>query len=301
MQFNKKDIISIEDFSKDEILHVISTSLKMESFPKLLNGEILASLFFEPSTRTRLSFEAAMHRLGGNVIGFSDISKTSLAKGESFEDTIKVVDGYSDVIVVRHPKEGFAKIAADIANKPVINAGDGSNQHPTQTFLDLFTIFKSKGDIENLNIGFLGDLKFGRTVHSLALALSNFNVNMFFISPNKLKMPKDILNKLEGKINFMETADIYEVSNKLDVVYATRIQQERFQVDEDFQLVKGSYNLDLEFLKKAKNDVIIMHPLPRVGEIKHELDATKNAVYFKQAYYGLPVRMALLSLVLGKI
>ncbi len=301
MSFQGRDIISIEDFSKEELLHILRVAEQMESFPKLLQGEILASLFFEPSTRTRLSFEAAMHRLGGNVIGFSDANKTSVAKGESFEDTIKIIDGYADVLVIRHPKEGSAQVAAEIAKKPVINAGDGSHQHPTQTFLDLFTIYKTKGNLENLSIGFLGDLKYGRTVHSLAQALSHFHAKMFFVSPQKLRMPKPLLDELGKNVQCQEVRDISAISSQLDIVYATRIQQERFQTDLDFQAVEGSYHLDLAFLEQAKKDVIIMHPLPRVGEIHHELDATPNAVYFQQAYYGLPVRMALLALVLGKM
>ncbi len=299
MNFAGRDIIDVNDFSKEEILHVLQVADKIMTQPALLNGKLLATIFFEPSTRTRLSFEAAMKRLGGSVIGFSDWRDSSVVKGEDLADTMRVIDGYADVIVIRHPDNGSAKIVADIAQHPVINGGDGSNQHPTQTFLDLYTIWKSKGTLENLHIGFIGDLKYGRTVHSLALALKNFNTTMHFISPESLRMPKDVLEKLNGA-SYDAYGDVNEVAHKLDILYATRIQKERFAYEADFQKIKGSYKLDNNFLAKAKKDIKIMHPLPRVGEIKHEVDKTENALYFQQAHNGVPVRMALLALVLGK-
>ncbi len=299
MDFKGRDIISIKDFSREEILHILNVSDKIRD-SDVLKGRVLATLFFEPSTRTRLSFEAAMQKLGGNVIGFADSNITSVKKGETLHDTVKVIGGYCDIIVIRHPDIGSAKIAADATDKPVINGGDGANQHPTQTFLDLYTIFKNKQTLSGLNVGFLGDLKYGRTVHSLAYALSLFNTNMFFISPKSLKMPREILRDLKG-VNFQESQDVLEVSKELDVLYVTRIQKERFQFEADFKKVEGIYRFDKSFLNNCKDDIIIMHPLPRVGEIKHDLDDTKNAVYFQQAHNGIKVRQALLGLVLGAI
>lgn len=301
MDFKGRDIINIEDFSKEELLHVLTVADSIRDKSNLLQNHIMSSLFFEPSTRTRLSFESAMKRLGGSVIGFSDCNDTSISKGESFLDTIKVIDGYCDVIVMRHPEVGSAQKAADVAEVPVINGGDGSNQHPTQTFLDLYTILKTKGRLENLSIGFFGDLKYGRTVHSLAAALKMFNSKMYFISPHSLRLPRDQLKKLNQYVSCIEVENINNVASELDVIYATRIQKERFQFEHDFQKVRGSYNLDLDFLKLAKPDVKILHPLPRVGEIVHNLDKSENAVYFQQAHNGVPIRMALLSLVLGKV
>tara|TARA_Y100000310_G_scaffold144893_3_gene144246 strand:- start:57693 stop:58598 length:906 start_codon:yes stop_codon:yes gene_type:complete len=301
MQFTGRHILNIDDFTKEELLHVLQTANKMQTQPPILQNNIMASLFFEPSTRTRLSFESAMKRLGGSVIGFSDCDDTSLAKGESFMDTIKVIGGYCDVIVLRHPKEGSAQKATEATNTPIINGGDGSNQHPTQTFLDLYTIQKTKGRLDNLHIAFFGYLKYGRTVHSLATALQFFNVTMYFVSLKTLKMPPKQLQELKKHIECVEIEDINEVAPQLDVIYATRIQKERFQYEADFQKIKGSYKLDKTFLNIAKKDVKILHPLPRVGEIQHTLDYTPNAVYFQQAHYGIPIKKALLSLVLGKV
>ena len=300
MNFEGRDIIDINDFTKEEIVHVLDTADTITSKSNILQGRLLATLFFEPSTRTRLSFDAAMKRLGGSVIGFSDWKDSSVVKGEDLTDTIHVIDGYADIIVIRHPDNGSARIAAEAAHHPVINGGDGSNQHPTQTLLDLYTIRKAKGALDNLNIAFIGDLKYGRTVHSLALALKNFNAKMYFISPESLKMPHEILDKLTN-VSFEERVDVNEIAPSIDILYATRIQKERFMFEADFQKVKGSYRLDSEFLSKAKKGIKIMHPLPRVGEIKHEIDKTENALYFQQAHNGIPVRMALLALVLGKV
>jgi aspartate carbamoyltransferase catalytic subunit len=301
MSFAGRDILAIEDFSREEILHVLNVAATIQTKKDLLHGCVMGSFFFEPSTRTRLSFESAMQRLGGSVIGFSDTRDTSLSKGESFLDTIRVVSGYCDVIVLRHPEAGSAERAARASKVPVINGGDGSNQHPTQTFIDLFTIKQALGRLDSFSIGFLGDLKYGRTVHSLASALRHFNAQMYFISPPSLQFPKEQLAELQKSVSCVEVENIDAVADKLDVVYATRIQQERFQFDEEFQKVKGCYKLDETFLQRAKKDVKILHPLPRIGEITHALDSTSNAVYFQQAHNGIPVRMALLSLVLGKV
>ncbi|MBL7057528.1 aspartate carbamoyltransferase [Candidatus Woesearchaeota archaeon] len=294
----------MRDFSKEEILHVLKTAKKMEDgkFSDLLNGKIMASLFFEPSTRTRLSFESSMNSLGGRVIGFSDPKQSSSVKGESLQDAIKITEGYCDVIVMRHYLEGAAKLAAESANIPIINAGDGANQHPTQTFLDLYTILKFKGKLDGLTVGFLGDLKYGRTVHSLAYALSYFNVNMVFIAPESLEMPSNDLKELKDKkINCKEVESLNPVIKDLDVIYATRIQKERFSDSLEYEKVKDAFILDKSILKNAKDELIILHPLPRVNELNYDLDDTDNAVYFDQAKNGIPVRKALLALVLGKI
>ena len=304
INFKGRDIISIRDFSKKELLYVLSIAKKIESNsnPNLLKGNIASLLFFEPSTRTRLSFASAIKKLGGNTIGFAKAAVTSLKKGESLWDTIKMVEQYSDVIIMRHPLEGAARLASEASSIPVINAGDGANQHPTQTLLDLYTIQKEKGRLENLNIGFLGDLKYGRTVHSLAIALSHFNSKMFFISPNALKMPPHYISELnQKKIKFKEVKDLFKVSKQLDVLYVTRIQKERFVDPLEYEKYKDAYRLDKSLLQNSKKSLIIMHPLPRVGEISPELDDTKNAVYFRQAGNGIPIRQAILASVLGKI
>ncbi|MBW2985007.1 aspartate carbamoyltransferase [Candidatus Woesearchaeota archaeon] len=304
MNFKGRDIISIRDFSKEELLYVLKIAKKMEgdSYSNLLKGKVLATLFFEPSTRTRLSFETAMHRLGGSVIGFAQPEVSSVKKGETIWDTIKTVNEYVDVIVQRHPIEGAARLAAESASVPVINGGDGANQHPTQTLLDLYTIKKNKGKLEGLNVGFLGDLKYGRTVHSLAAALSHFKTTMYFISPDALKMPKSDLDLLDQrKIKYYETNSLTNVAKNLDVLYVTRIQKERFPDVMEYEKYKNVYHLDKSLLKNIKKDLKIMHPLPRVGEISPELDDTPHAVYFQQAGNGIPVRKALLALVLGKI
>ncbi|MBN2111609.1 aspartate carbamoyltransferase [Candidatus Woesearchaeota archaeon] len=301
--FKGRDIISIRDFSREELIYILKVAQKFEKQNKpVLKGKILSTLFFEPSTRTRLSFESAMNRLGGKVIGFADAAVSSAAKGESLHDTIKVIEGYCDVIVLRHPVEGAARVAAESAGIPVINGGDGANQHPTQTLLDLYTIKKEKGKITGLNVGFIGDLKYGRTVHSLADALSKFNCNLFFISPDSLKMPSDLLEELgERGTKYTETDDLNKVSRYLDVLYATRIQKERFADPIEYERVKHSYVIGPSLLRKTKKDIIIMHPLPRVNEISPNLDKCRQAVYFKQAHNGVMVRKALLALVLGKV
>ncbi|MBI5392995.1 aspartate carbamoyltransferase [Candidatus Woesearchaeota archaeon] len=302
MNFINRDVISISDFSKEEILFILDTAEKIENKGSfgLLNDKILAVLFFEPSTRTRLSFESAMHRLGGRVLGFSDYLSTSTKKGESLHDTIKMVENYADIIVIRHFLDGAARLAADATEKPIINAGDGSNQHPTQTLLDLFTIRKLHGKIDTLHIGFVGDLKYGRTVHSLAAALSHFNVQLYFISPETLKMPKHLLEELSAKnIQYIVSDKIEEFIPKLDVLYATRIQQERFADRNEYEKVKDSYILTKKMLHDAKPTLKILHPLPRVNEISRELDDTPYAAYFEQAKYGVVVRKAIIGLLAG--
>jgi len=299
--FSLKDCISIKDFSKEDILFVLQKARELDEMPKekknlLLKGKTIASLFFEPSTRTRLSFETAVQELGGRVIGFSEAGVTSTKKGESFSDSIRVISNYCDLIVVRHPLSGTARRAAELSSKPVINAGDGSNQHPTQTLLDLYTIQKFLGRIDGLNIGFVGDLKYGRTVHSLAFALTHFNCNQFYISPESLKMPAHLVEEVKGKSSVKEFNEIESCLPELDVLYVTRIQKERFSDETEYNRVKDSYIITKEFLEKnkAKKELKIMHPLPRVNEISTNVDGTEHAIYFQQTASGIPVREALL-------
>ena len=302
--FKGRDIISIRDFSKADLLYVLNIAKQIEKNPDptLLKGKILATLFFEPSTRTRLSFTTAMERLGGHVMGFASPGVSSTKKGETLWDTIKMVEQYADVIAMRHPLEGSARLASEAASIPILNGGDGSNQHPTQTLLDLYTILKTKGKLDGLKVGMLGDLKYGRTVHSLAIALSHFNTTFYFISPEALKMPKEYIDELkEKKIKYKEVVELKKVSKELDVLYVTRVQKERFPDPVEYEKYKDFYKLDKSLLPFIKKDLKIMHPLPRVGEISPELDETPHAVYFEQAGNGIPVREALLALVLGKI
>ena len=301
-----KDIISILDFTKEEILYILEISARMETeaCPDILKGKILANLFFEPSTRTRLSFEAAMKRLGGQVIGFDELGTTSTVKGESLRDSVKIIEGYCDIIVLRHFLEGASRLTADSVGIPVVNAGDGASQHPTQTFVDLYAIKKAKGDIENLSVGFLGDLKYGRTAHSLAYALSHFNADMYFVSPPSLRMPKDYIEELEIRgVSYQEVESIADVSEKLDILYCTRIQKERFAEPVEYEKVRGLYKLSKSIMDElnVKDDLKILHPLPRVDEMDESLDATEYAMYFQQAHSGIPVREALLASVLGGI
>lgn len=303
MTFKGRDIVSIRDFTKGDLLHVLKVSKEMEGDkPELLAGKILATLFFEPSTRTRLSFESAMCRLGGKIIGFSDEKVSSVKKGETIWDTAKMAERYSDVIVIRTPIEGSARLAAEATSVPVINGGDGANQHPTQTLLDLYTIQKAKKNIDGLKIGFLGDLKYGRTVHSMAIALSYWKVDLYFIAPDALQMPDHYMKDLkEVGIKCYQTDDVFAVSENLDILYVTRIQQERFPDPMEYEKYKNAYRLDRSLLSHIKENLKIMHPLPRVGEISPELDETKHAIYFEQAGNGVTVRKALLALVLGKV
>jgi len=306
MNFSGRDIISIRDLSKKEIDHILNYANKMLPYAKgkkydaILKGKVLSSLFFEPSTRTRLSFETAMNRLGGRVIGFADPSGTSQKKGESLADTIRMADSYSDAIVIRHHQEGAARLAAEFADVPVINAGDGAGHHPTQCLLDLFTIRAEKKGIKNKNIVLLGDLKYGRTVHSLAYALALYGAKLTFLSPVTLKMPTEVINDCkELGVEPLQTSSLDKAVKEADVLYVTRIQKERFPDPGEYNRVVGSYKINIELIKEARKDIIVMHPLPRITEIDPEVDKTPHAIYFKQAFNGVPVRMALLSLILG--
>jgi len=306
MSFEGMDIVSIRDLSREQIEEVIERSERMipyargEKASKALDGKILATLFFEPSTRTRMSFESAMMRLGGRITDLGVPSMSSISKGESLADTIRMVEVYSDIIVIRHPREGAARLAARFSSKPVINAGDGAGQHPTQTLLDLFTIKRIKKDFNKLNVVMVGDLKYGRTVHSLAEALSSFGVELTFVAPAALQMPKETVRQVErmgGRPKL--TNRLEETIADADVLYVTRIQKERFPDLAEYQKVAGMYRVDRRLLREAKSDLIVLHPLPRVDEIDPEVDGTPHAKYFEQAFNGVPVRMALLNLVLG--
>jgi len=302
MQFHNRNIISIQDFTKEEINHILKISQTMEPIAKTgtdtLKGKILATLFFEPSTRTRLSFEAAMQKLGGSTIGFSDAETSSTKKGENFVDTIRTVENYADIIALRHSLEGAAAVAVEYAKIPIINSGTGAQEHPTQALIDLYTIQKEKGQIDNLKIAIIGDLRYGRTVHSLARALMNYNVELFLVSPEALRMQKSILREVKSKITVTETQNLEEIMPKIDVLYVTRIQRERFSDLTEYAKLKGAYRIDQKTIKTAKQDMIILHPLPRVDEIAPEIDQTPHARYFQQVGNGLFVRMAILSLVL---
>jgi len=306
LNFAGRDIISIKDFNREEIDYILKVASKMEPIAKtgseMLKGKILATLFFEPSTRTRLSFESAMHRLGGATIGFAEAEIASVKKGENLADTVRTVENYADVIALRHPLEGAARLAAEFAEVPIINAGSGAEEHPTQALLDLYTIMKEKNRIDGLNIALMGDLRYGRTVHSLAYALSMYDVKLYLISPDILRMRKEVLKTLkEKKVEVVEKSRIEDVIGELDVLYVTRIQKERFPDPAEYAKVRGSYRIDLETLKDAKENLVILHPLPRVDEIAPEVDSTPHARYFRQVWNGIIVRMALLALILGAV
>ena len=305
MEFQGRDIISIEDFSRKEIDYILDKSESMEPIAKtgsdMLKGKILATLFYEPSTRTRLSFEAAMLKLGGGNIGFADADFASVKKGENLADTVRTVENYADVIALRHGLEGAAKLAAEFSKVPIINGGTGAEEHPTQALTDLYTIRKEKGKIDGLKVGVLGDLRYGRTVHSLAYALAFYNIELFLVSPESLRMRKDVSDVIKGKIPVTEDATLEAIMPQIDVLYVTRIQKERFPDPAEYAKVKGGYKIDQKTLRNAKKDMIVMHPLPRVDEIAPEVDSTPQARYFKQVCNGVVVRMALLALVLGAI
>lgn len=297
----KRSLIDILDFSPEELQELIDTAndiiARPEAYRELCRGRKLATLFFEPSTRTRLSFEAAMYELGGNVIGFSEAQSSSASKGESVADTAKVISCYADIIAMRHPKEGAPLVAAMNASIPVINAGDGGHNHPTQTLADLLTIYREKGGFENLTVGFCGDLKFGRTVHSLISALSRYpGLKLYLISPEELKLPSYVKKEvLSAKnINYVQTTNLEAVMPELDILYMTRVQRERFFNEEDYLRLKDSYILTPEKLQNAREDLCIMHPLPRVNEISVAIDDDPRACYFKQVLYGKYMRMALI-------
>lgn len=306
MDFYDKDLVSIRDLTKDQIEYILDLSKKMvpyargEKVKRALDGKILGNLFFEPSTRTKLSFESAAYRLGCDVIDVSEMSMTSIAKGETLADTIRMVDAYCDVIVLRHPFEGAARLAADVSENPVINAGDGAGSHPTQMLLDLFTMREAKGSLNGLNVTMVGDLKYGRTVHTLAQALANFGVKLTLVAPESLQMPQDIVDRLKTNGCVPKKASVLEdVIGDADVLYVTRIQKERFPDPAEYQKVAGTYRIDNAMLRNAKDDMIVMHPLPRVNEIATEVDSTPHARYFQQAFNGVPVRMAILCAILG--
>lgn len=303
LKFKGRDIISIEDFSRKEIDYILEYSQKMESLAlrgtTKLRGKILATLFFEPSTRTKLSFEAAMIKLGGSTIGFADVDITSVKKGENLSDTIRTIENYADIIALRHPLEGSAKLAAEFSKVPIINAGSGAEEHPTQALIDLYTIKKEKGKIDNLKIALLGDLRYGRTVHSLACALSLYNIELYLISPISLKMRKEVVDSIKNKISITEDKNLEKIISQIDVLYITRIQKERFPDPAEYSKVKGVYKIDLNTLNAGKKDLIILHPLPRLDEISSEIDNTPQAKYFQQVWNGIVIRMALLSLILS--
>lgn len=301
--FKGKSIVSLKDMEKKEIMHLLKKAGEVKSgkLSGILKGKIVASLFFEPSTRTRLSFESAVLGQGGSVFGFADPGASSAKKGESLSDTIKNVMGYCDAIVMRHYIEGSARRASEVSRVPVINGGDGANQHPTQTFLDLFTMFEKKGSLDGKVIGMMGDLKYGRTIHSLSMALTHFNVKLHFIAPKELGIPAHYYDYLRSKkIEFVES-DLESCGKELDFLYCTRIQKERFYDPMEYEKVAGSYKIDISSLDLLKPDTFIMHPLPRVDEIAEDVDQDPRAIYFEQAHNGVPVRSALLGLVMGTI
>jgi aspartate carbamoyltransferase catalytic subunit len=305
LKFQGRDIISIEDFSREEITYILNTSKAMEPVASkgsdILKGKILATLFFEPSTRTRLSFEAAMLKLGGSTIGFAEAEIASVKKGENLADTVRTVENYADVIALRHPLDGAAKLAAEFSKVPIINGGSGAEEHPTQALLDLYTIQKEKGKIDGLKIALVGDLRYGRTVHSLAYALSLYNIDLYLISPESLRMRREVLRAIQNKIPVTEDSNLEKVVPQIDVLYVTRIQKERFPDPAEYAKVKGVYKIDLKTLSSARKDLIILHPLPRVDEVAAEVDNTSQARYFQQVWNGVVVRMALLALVLGAV
>ncbi len=301
-----RHVISVHDLSTEEIIDVLDRAEGMlavargEATMDRLKGKVLASIFFEPSTRTRLSFETAMNRLGGGVIGFSGTEATSVVKGETLADTIRMVSGYADAVVLRHPQEGAAKLAIEFSDVPIINAGDGAGQHPTQTLLDLFTIRREMGRLEGLNISLIGDLRFGRTTHSLAPALARFGNTINLVSPEGLEMPGGVIGYLKdtGKLGTISHS-LEDIVPKTDVLYVTRIQKERFPDPVEYEKVAGVYRVDPALVAMGPEKMIIMHPLPRVNEIAPEVDALPQAKYFSQAFNGVPVRMALLSMLIG--
>lgn len=298
----KKNLISITDFTKEEIVRITELAADFEQNPDqpLLRGKVIASLFFEPSTRTRLSFESAINRLGARVIGFSDASNTSVSKGETFHDTIMTISNYCDMVVMRHNLEGAPRYASEISKVPIVNAGDGANQHPSQTLLDLYSIKKTQGTLDGINIMMIGDLKYGRTVHSLLQALSHFKTKFTFVAPPELEMPQEYKLYLKEKgLNFVEKSEIDDEINNADIVYMTRVQRERFTDPMEYERVKNVYILRNSMLKNTKPNMRILHPLPRVNEIAADVDANPKAYYFNQTENGVYTRMAIISYLLG--
>lgn len=303
--FFNKDVISIRDFSRSDLDYLFSKSDDIQNLPidekkRLAFGKLLGLTFFEPSTRTRLSFEAAMLSIGGDVISITEPRTSSVEKGENLHDTIKTIDSYVDLMVIRHRMEGAARFAAEVADKPVINGGSGSEEHPTQAMLDIYTILKERGSLSNLKVALVGDLKYGRTVYSLLYGLSLYNTEFALISPPELKIRDDALIDIDSKIRISYHENLEEVIDYVDVVYATRIQKERFPDPVEYEKVKGSYLINNLLLSKAKKGLLVMHPLPRTGEISHEVDSSPFAKYFLQTRYGKIVRSALISLILNE-
>lgn len=305
--FYGKDILSVKQFDRADLSYIFGVAHEMREMVTrvgsfdLLKGKILANLFYEPSTRTSSSFISAMERLGGSVISINEVTYSSVAKGESLPDTIRTLECYADVIVLRHPELGASAMAAQYARKPIINAGDGVGEHPTQALLDMFTIVEELRKVDGLTVTMLGDLKYGRTVHSLARLLALYNVKINFVSPDILPMPSEIIQELRaGEIELAQYSELADVLPETDVLYVTRVQKERFENPEEYELVKGVYHITPETMTSAKDRMVVMHPLPRVGEISMEVDADPRAAYFRQMEYGQYVRMALLALVLGK-
>lgn len=297
-----RSLVSINDLSKEEIFKVLDLAEEFEKNPsqKIMDGKVVATLFFEPSTRTRLSFESAVNRLGGRIIGFSEASSSSVSKGESLKDTILTVANYSDLIVMRHPVEGSARFASEVSPVPIINAGDGANQHPTQTMLDLYSIRKTQGTLNNQKIVMVGDLKYGRTVHSLLMAMSQFNASFVFIAPKELQMPQEYKMYLkEAGLKYEEHSDLAENIKDADIVYMTRVQKERFSDPMDYEKVKNAYILRNHMLEGTKENMRVLHPLPRVNEINIDVDDNNKAYYFTQALNGVYTRMAIMTSILG--
>ena len=301
--FSQNDIISIRDFSKDNLEEIYSKTneimeMKAEERREIARGKTLGYLFFEPSTRTRLSFQSAMALLGGTSFGIADATSSSVQKGESLADTVRIMSGYTDAIVLRHSLDGSSKFAAEVSSKPIINAGSGTEEHPTQAIQDLYTIKKELGKIDGKNIGIVGDLKYGRTVYSLLYGLSNYDVNVHLISPESLKIRSDSTYNLKENLSYTESENLDEYIEDLDVLYVTRIQKERFPDEEEYVKVKGSYVIGQDVVNKMKDDSILLHPLPRLDEISTDVDSSKQAKYFQQAEYGKFTRAAILSLLL---
>jgi len=303
--FYDRDIVSIRDFAKEDLEFVFDATdsisrLRHNERGELGKGRTLGYIFYEPSTRTRMSFEAAMASLGGSSIGIADLKSSSVEKGESLADTIRIIDLYSDVILLRHPLDGSSRFAAELSENPIINAGSGSEEHPTQALLDLYTILKEKGKIDGLSVVIVGDLKYGRTVYSLLYGLANYKVDIHLVSPSTLRIRKESIYEVQAKLRIKEHSTLDEVLSEADVIYVTRIQRERFPDVQEYEKVKGTYTIDENTLAKAKSDIAVMHPLPRVDEISQSIDHTKNAIYFKQASYGKELRAALLALMLNE-
>ncbi|MBI9036006.1 MAG: aspartate carbamoyltransferase [Bacteroidales bacterium] len=297
-----RSLVSISDFSKDEYIKILDLAEEFEKNPRqeILRNHVIATLFFEPSTRTRLSFESAISYLNGGIVGFTDASSSSVTKGETLRDTILTVSSYCDLIVMRHPIDGSARFASEVANVPIINAGDGANQHPTQCLLDLYSIRKTQGTLENLNVAFVGDLKYGRTVHSNVEALCHFNTTFHLVSPTELKLPSAVKQHIkDANLEYHQYTELSDIMDKVDILYMTRIQRERFSDPMEYEKVKNSYVLKNSMLEESKENLKVLHPLPRVNEIDIDVDSNSKAYYFQQAENGVYVRQALLAAILG--